>query len=207
MNQQVLQQSLSALMDNEADELELRRVLKASDEPEVRAAWTRYQVARTAMHNETAFASVDLSARIMAAIDAEPALSAAASTSGAAIESVGTHKTRSMPWLGRVAVAASVTLAVLGGVRFYNQDAVQQDALVVQSEQRLPAASPAQSSVVLASYNAQGQSAPMAEVTSGSNLWYERRLPSYLRQHAQQSSVNKTEVGLPYARAASLEGQ
>jgi sigma-E factor negative regulatory protein RseA len=77
----------------------------------------------------------------------------------------------------------------------------------VQSEQRLPAASPAQSSVVLASYNAQGQSAPMAEVTSGSNLWYERRLPSYLRQHAQQSSVNKTEVGLPYARAASLEGQ
>lgn len=205
MNQQVLQQSLSALMDNEADELELHRVLKASDEPEVRAVWTRYNVARAAMHNEAAFASVDLSAQIMAAIDAEPALVAPIS---AAVETVKTHKTRSMPWLGRVAVAASVTLAVLGGVRFYNQDAVQQDTLVVQNEQRLPAASAVHSSVVLASYNAQGQSAtPVAEPRVDQESWYERRLPSYLLQHAQQSSVNKTEVGLPYARAASLEGQ
>ncbi len=207
MNQQVLQQSLSALMDNEADELELHRVLKASDEPEVRAAWTRYQVARTAMHNDAAYASIDLSARIMAAIDAEPALTATAVTSAAAVEAVKPHKTRSMPWLGRVAVAASVTLAVLGGVRFYNQDAVQQDALVVQNEQRLPAATTTQSSVVLASYNAQGQDAQVIETASGEESWYERRLPDYLRQHAQQSSVNKTEVALPYARAASLEGQ
>lgn len=200
MNQQVLQQSLSALMDNEADELELRRVLNASDEPELRAAWTRFQVARAAMHNETAFAPVDLSARIMAAIDAEPVLShhAAVATPEAVV--------RTMPWLGRVAVAASVTLAVLGGVRFYNQDAMQQDALVVQTEQRLPATSSTQNSVVLASYSAQSHTAAVAE-TSDKASWYERRLPSYLRQHAQQTSVNKTEIGLPYARAASLEGQ
>ena len=203
MNQQVLQQSLSALMDNEADELELHRVLKATDEPELRAAWTRYQVARAAMHNEAAFASIDLSGKIMAAIDAEPALT----TPVADTEIIVPRKAGSMAWLGRVAVAASVTLAVLGGVRFYNQDALQQDALVAQSEQRLPAVSQPQNSVVLASYNAQGQSAPVAETVAGQESWYERRLPSYLRQHAQQSSVNKTESGLPYARAASLEGQ
>ncbi len=203
MNQQVLQQSLSALMDNEADELELHRVLKASDEPELRAAWTRYQVARAAMHNEAAFSSIDLSAQIMDAIDAEPALAAPVADT----EIIVPRKAGSMAWLGRVAVAASVTLAVLGGVRFYNQDALPQDALVAQSEQRLPATSQAQGSVVLASYNAQGQSAPVAETVAGQESWYERRLPSYLRQHAQQSGVNKTESGLPYARAASLEGQ
>ena len=203
MNQQVLQQSLSALMDNEADELELHRVLKATDEPELRAAWTRYQVARTAMHNEAAFASIDLSGKIMAAIDAEPALAAPVADT----EIIVPRKAGSMAWLGRVAVAASVTLAVLGGVRFYNQDALPQDALVAQSEQRLPATAQAQGSVVLASYNAQGQSAPVAETVAGQESWYERRLPSYLRQHAQQSGVNKTESGLPYARAASLEGQ
>ncbi|MBP7189225.1 MAG: anti-sigma factor [Thiopseudomonas sp.] len=203
MNQQVLQQSLSALMDNEADELELHRVLKATDEPELRAAWTRYQVARAAMHNEAAFASIDLSAQIMDAIDAEPALAAPVADT----EIIVPRKAGSMAWLGRVAVAASVTLAVLGGVRFYNQDALPQDALVAQSEQRLPATSQAQGSVVLASYNAQGQSAPVAETVAGQESWYERRLPSYLRQHAQQSGVNKTESGLPYARAASLEGQ
>lgn len=203
MNQQVLQQSLSALMDNEADELELHRVLKATDEPELRAAWTRYQVARAAMHNEAVFASIDLSGQIMAAIDAEPALTASVEDA----EAIAPRKVGSMAWLGRVAVAASVTLAVLGGVRFYNQDALPQDALVAQSEQRLPATAQAQGSVVLASYNAQGQSAPVAETVAGQESWYERRLPSYLRQHAQQSSVNKTEIGLPYARAASLEGQ
>ena len=203
MNQQVLQQSLSALMDNEADELELHRVLKATDEPELRAAWTRYQVARAAMHNEAVFASIDLSGQIMAAIDAEPALTASVEDA----EAIAPRKVGSMAWLGRVAVAASVTLAVLGGVRFYNQDALPQDALVAQSEQRLPAASQAQGSVVLASYSAQGQGAPVAETVAGQESWYERRLPSYLRQHAQQSSVNKTEIGLPYARAASLEGQ
>lgn len=202
MNQPVLQQSLSALMDNEADELELHRVLKASNEPEVRATWARYQVARAAMHNEAAFTSVDLSARIMAAIDAEPESVTAVPASLANVQ-----KPRSMPWLGRVAVAASVTLAVLGGVRFYNQDAVQQDALMAQSEQRLPAASQAQSSVVLASYSEQGQSTPMAQAVNGQDSWYERRLPDYLRQHAQQTSVSKTESALPYARAASLEGQ
>ena len=205
MNQQVLQQSISALMDNEADELELHRALKASDDSEVRAAWTRYHVARAAMHSETAFTSVDMSASIMAAIEAEPVHTVTASI----VPTVSTEpsKASSLAWLGRVAVAASVTLAVLGGVRFYNQDAVQQDALIAKHEQRLPAAFQAQNTVVLASYNAQGQSVPAAQAVVGQESWYERRLPNYLRQHAQQSSVNKTESGLPYARAASLEGQ
>ncbi|MEB0124059.1 anti-sigma factor, partial [Pseudomonas sp. CCI1.2] len=37
-------------MDNEADELEIRRVLKAFDFAETRASWSRYQVASAAMH-------------------------------------------------------------------------------------------------------------------------------------------------------------
>lgn len=202
MSQEALKQSLSALIDNEADELELRRVLNASDEPQLRASWTRYQIARAAMHNEPFHAQIDLSAEIMAAIDAEPALVAATSE-----QAVTTIKARSMPWLGRVAVAASVTLAVLGGVRFYNQDAIQQEAMMASTEQRLPAVNQTQSPVVLASYSAQNDKAPTALDEALSDSWYDRRLPSYLLQHAQQSSVNTTESGLPYARAASVEGQ
>ena len=205
MSQEALKQSLSALIDNEADELELRRVLNASDEAELRASWTRYQIARAAMHKETFHAQVDLSAGIMAAIDAEPALAAAAPEH--AESAAKTIKVRNMPWLGRVAVAASVTLAVLGGVRFYNQDTIQQDAMMASSEQRLPAANHSQGPVVLASYNAQNDRASVVQDRTESDAWYERRLPSYLLQHAQQSSVNKTESGLPYARAASLEGR
>lgn len=205
MSQDVLNQSLSALVDNEADELELRRILNASNDEALRGRWSRYQIARAAMHNEQFSVQEDLSARIMAAINDEPAL--AAKQTAASVTTEQPAKVRSLPWLGRVAVAASVTLAVLGGVRFYNQDALQQDTMVVQSEQRLPAVTAAQSPVVLASYSPQGEKAPIAQAVSAQDAWYERRLPSYLRQHAQQSSVNKTESGLPYARAASLEGQ
>ncbi|HKM37297.1 MAG TPA: RseA family anti-sigma factor [Thiopseudomonas sp.] len=202
MSQDVLKESLSALLDNETDELELRRVLNASDEAEVRDTWSRYQIARAAMHNELHIAQVDLSANIMAAISAEPAPLVDQQ------ETLDQPKKVAMsPWITRVAVAASVTLAVLGGVRFYNQDAIQQDVLVAQSEQRLPASTQAQGPAILASYAAQGEEAPMIQAVSGQSAWYEERLPSYLRQHAQQTSINKTESGLPYARAASLEGQ
>ena len=204
MSQEALKQSLSALIDNEADELELRRVLNASNEPELRDSWSRYQLARAAMHNEPLHVSVDLSAAIMAVIDVEPALT------GVAPEPVHAAKSSrfsGMPWLGRVAVAASVTLAVLGGVRCYNQDAIQQDAIMASSEQRLPVVNHTQGPAILASYNAQSAKEAVARSETESDAWYERRLPSYLLQHAQQSGVNTTESGLPYARAASLEGQ
>jgi len=206
MSQHILNQSLSALIDNEAEELELRRVLNASNDPELRATWSRYQIARAAMHNEPFSAQIDLSASIMAAIDAEPALVAEQTNHQVGIVAQPA-KERTMPWLGRLAVAASVTLAVLGGVRFYNQDTVQQDAMLVQSEQRLPATNQSQSPVVLASYGTQSAPVATAQTASEQDLWYERRVPNYLRQHAQQTSVNQAEASLPYARAASLEGQ
>lgn len=207
MSQDILKQSLSALIDDESDELELRRILNASHDPELRASWSRYQIARAAMHNAPFSANIDLSANIMAAINAEPALSVTQTEQ----HQTATHTAKISRFSGltRLAVAASVTLAVLGGVRFYNQDAVQQETLVAQSELRLPAINNSQpnSPVVLASYSAQGETAPMAQAVSGQDSWYELRLPNYLRQHAQQASVNKTESGLSYARAASLEGQ
>lgn len=112
MSREVLDQSVSAVMDGEADELELRRVLAAAGEDAaVRERWSRYQLARAVMHKQTVVPGLDLASAVSAAIAAEespvvaPAVPAARSG-----------------WarFGRVAVAASVTLAVLVGVRFYN---------------------------------------------------------------------------------------
>ncbi|OYT94166.1 MAG: RNA polymerase subunit sigma, partial [Pseudomonas sp. PGPPP3] len=74
MSREALQESLSALMDNETDELELRRVLAASGEGEVRATWARYQVARAVMHKELLEPRLDLAAAVSAALADEPAL-------------------------------------------------------------------------------------------------------------------------------------
>ncbi|MGE4408082.1 sigma-E factor negative regulatory protein [Pseudomonas sp.] len=194
MSREALHESLSAVMDNEADELELRRVL-AGDNPELRATWSRYQLARAAMHKELLEPRLDIAAAVSAAL-ADEAVPAQPQRSG---------------WkgLGRLAVAASVTVAVLAGVRLYNQNDVAGPQLAQQAAQpsiSVPQAN--QGPTVLAGYS-EGQAGAPAQVAADSapiERWHEERLPSYVRQHAQQAAFGTgSDSALPYARAASME--
>lgn len=195
MSREALQESLSAVMDNEADELELRRVLNAFDDVETRGTWARYQVARAVMHKELLLPRLDIAAAVSAAL---------------ADEAVPAKATRG-PWrtLGRLAVAASVTVAVLAGVRLYNQDEIAGVELAQQSAQPALAAPQVKGPAVLAGYSESSEATgPMANgVLQGQPGWHDQRLPGYLRQHAQQAALKGTESALPYARAASLENR
>lgn len=109
-----LRESLSALMDNEGDELELRRTLKAldgsSDDAE---AWRRYHLARSLMHRDRGIdVSTDLCAGIMARIEAEPAPHMT--------DDAASRRHVSLPFSGGAAIAAAVSLMVITGVQFYN---------------------------------------------------------------------------------------
>lgn len=108
-------ESLSALMDNEGDELELRRVLKSlEDEPDAAEAWRRYHLMRSLMRRETEVdVSVDLSAGILARLESEPAPVLDATTMPSA------HR-RSLPFARSAGIAAAVSLMVITGVQFYN---------------------------------------------------------------------------------------
>ena len=69
-------ESLSALLDNEADDLELRRLLKSYEsDPEIRETWERYSLAQALLHEEAVPISGNLSARIHEKIASEPTLS------------------------------------------------------------------------------------------------------------------------------------
>jgi len=197
MSRDTLQDSLSAVMDNQADELELRRVLAASDDPEVRATWSRYQVARAVMHKDLLEPRLDIAAAVSAALANEAAPVAQASPRGA--------------WrtVGRLAVAASVTVAVLAGVRLYNQDDITGTQLAQQANQPVLNIPHVSGPAMLAGFNtSEEQAAPAASaVGQGQPGWHEQRLPAYLRQHAQQAAMNTGESALPYARAASLESR
>ncbi len=108
-------ESLSALMDNEGDELELRRVLKSlEDEPDAAEAWRRYHLMRSLMRRESEVdVSVDLSAGILARLESEPA----AGPRGRRC----TTRCPSVTALARSAgIAAAVSLMVITGVQFYN---------------------------------------------------------------------------------------
>lgn len=187
MNREVLQESLSAVMDNEADELELRRVLAASDDPQIRATWSRYQMVRAAMHKELLEPRLDIAAAVSAALADEPELVIAAAP-----------KTARKSWrrFGRLAVAATVTVAVLAGVRLYNQDDVAGMQLAEQLPQSTLQTPVVQGPAILASFNpdaAQALQNPVVEAADQAEVDGYERLPGDLRQPASQAEASVVE--------------
>lgn len=102
-----LEESLSALLDNEVDDLEIRRLLKnAPLDKELEQTWRRFNLVSSVLHHEeVAHVSAAASQRIFDAIDAEEAYTAGEPMP--VISSVGSL------WkgVGRMAIAASVALA------------------------------------------------------------------------------------------------
>ncbi|MFC6632159.1 sigma-E factor negative regulatory protein [Microbulbifer taiwanensis] len=116
-HQDRLNESLSALMDGEASELELQRLLKASaGSAEVGERWSRYQLAASVLRREQV-APVDsgLAASISAAIEREEPLSL--SGGGGAEAADGLANSRWWRPLSRGAVAATVAFAAILGVQ------------------------------------------------------------------------------------------
>lgn len=128
----VLAESLSALMDNQASELELQRLLKALDaDAELRSTWSRYQIASAGLKGDIpVLASSDFASRVSAAIEAEETYSAPAISKDVSDQTyVAGSNVVAMPlrwWqqAGRVAVAASVAGAVILGVQHYQTPGV-----------------------------------------------------------------------------------
>lgn len=112
---------LSALMDGEATELEMHRVLRSIEEDPAQAAkWQRYHLASAILKKEIRPGSgeqmlkLDLASRISAAIAEEPVLSHPADTAPTSKTSAAGSPTWWKP-LANVAIAASVATAVVIG--------------------------------------------------------------------------------------------
>jgi len=107
--------ALSALMDGEAQDLELRRLLgSVESDPALRVRWRRQQLVRDLMHERRQVRpEIDVSVGVQQAISRQPELS------------------RNPLW--SMAVAASVTIAVvLGGQSLIPVDQVAPKTLVSQ---------------------------------------------------------------------------
>ena len=224
-----LAESLSSLMDNEASELELQRVLKASEsDSEVKATWSRYQVARAALHRDLPMLEMgDFAARVSAALEQEE---------NHTIASVPvTPAKKAVQWwqnVARFAVAASVAGGVVlfaqnfGGV---NPEAPAAVAATPQVDAPTTAAVPAPS--LPAGYHAQ----PLSARAVGLQTGYESRqqdnrqvifvpLPSssqtaaqvsddevrdylnkLIEEHADNAALNSGQGMLPFARVVLTE--
>lgn len=104
-----IKESLSALMDDEAGEFEIRKTLKQLDSSTAEV-WSRYHLASAILRRETPLQpSLDISARVMAELEQEPAYQQVAKPGFG------------FQWrpLGSVAIAASVTMMVIFGAQTY----------------------------------------------------------------------------------------
>jgi sigma-E factor negative regulatory protein RseA len=208
-----LEESLSALVDGEITELELRRLLKASDEDYkgLRARWLRYQAASAGIKKVLPASDFcGLSESIRAAIDEEETYS---------MSNKPTRKASVWSGVGRFAIAASVAGAVVLGVQFApggfnNEIADTESALApfvntpssfghglstdttvrnVSNEAR--AIKPAQQTIVI------------NEATQEQLKQAEEEVNRLMFEHAQNASQNTQQGVLPYARVPESSEQ
>lgn len=231
----VLAESLSALMDNQASELELQRLLKAVEaESELKSTWSRYQIASAGLRKDLpVMASRDFAARISAAIDAEETYSlqphvARTDPKQSTSDNVIAMPSRWWQQAGRVAVAASVAGALIVGVQQY-QTVVPQTAEVAANT---PVTTPVGANETKAAdlpsgINAPALSARTVAVQSGyeSRPQENRRVmfvprqeaaPIYnedistyvnqlIQEHTDNASLNSGQGMLPYTRVILTE--
>lgn len=220
-----LNETLSALMDDEAEELELRRLLAATPAQPIDQTWSRYQLTRDAMQNNQqalAFAGMDISARVSAAIEQEQAatvhpssrfsLSRFASAALRPVAGLAVVSAVAKPVAG-FAVAASVAMAVVVGVQ--NSDSLNPGFDASAQPQAV-----ASSRV----YPVRGASLQASEGTGGAVLYRnselpgavtvsqsladqqaQQRLEKFMLRHTEQTALDNGQGMISFARVVSFD--
>lgn len=196
-----IRESLSALMDNEANELELERILSQSEQGEVRATWSRYHVARTAMRGDSGSVvnGMDISSRVSEAL---------ASAEEDAQAPVVKWQAALRP-LASFAVAASVFAAVLVGSQLYGllgpASAANGGADLAARVSPVGMVNTVGGASVNASYGAPAIKSASTNRRAAYNQLARQRLQRYMVPHADQAALNTPQGMMPYARVASFK--
>ena len=199
-----MRESLSALLDDEANELELQRVLaQLGDDPELRQTWVRYNLVHAVASGQEVLAhrNLDISTQVRAAIAGEPPAASAASPSR--------FKQHFLRPLTSLAVAASVTATVvIGGQQLAqmedgsygdNRGAVASSVSPVGMVNSLGATS------VQASFGT--RPLPVLQPTNHSayDKLARQRMERYLQEHAEHAALNSPNGLVPFARVPYIQ--
>lgn len=187
-------EALSALLDGEAQELEVRRLLRDMESnPGVRSRWYRFNLARSAVHGEAVVPSAGFAASVRAAIDEEPAL-----------ESIRPGGWRRA--VGSFAIAASVAMVVVvGGQQLALTNG--EDAQTIARVAPLPVGvvNTAGAVPVQASYGTRALPTLQAADRTAYRELARQRLRRYSQEHAEHASLNTPQGMLPFARVPVIQ--
>lgn len=213
-----LRESLSALIDGEATELEVARILANSDNNELREAWSRYQLARTSLArdvNGVAAVPAGFADRVRSAIDgqaveATPVAVVVASSEAATQQNKPSRLSAALRPLTSFAVAASVAAAVVvGGQQFGSGDTLTPAPATLANVAGAPSVGMVSSGAVpmQASYGTQAVANRQQMSQQAYQALAERQLERFLKDHAEQATLNTPQGLVPYARAYWLDQQ
>lgn len=198
MSEQI-NESLSVLMDGEANELDLARVLKNSTDVELRSTWTRYHLTRQVLREGVGrHLQVDIASRVMAALEAEPE-----------IKSVSRWHNFLRP-VASMAVAASVFATVLVGGQFYGLVGGVETGSPIELAAQVSTVGMVNTlggSAVRAGYAAPALRAGTATRYADYDQMARQRLQRFMLSHTEQAALNAPRGMMPYARVASFEVQ
>lgn len=195
MNEQS-REHLSALLDGEADELNLRRLLQqADDASKLRQSWQRYHLISDMLHERPSGSGMQLADRVRAQLDDEDAVQ---------------QPERVSQWwkpFSHLAVAASVAAVVFVGVGQFlprsaslpaASDSVSSQVASVAST---PALDPSAGSepVLPVSYSSQSLAQPQPGLQPSHYIRLDTGLDDYLQRHNQRISDTMTPWQLGWA--------
>jgi len=193
---ELMRESLSALMDDEANELEIERVLASiADDASLRQTWVRYNDVRAATAGHPpAHLELDISAQVREAIAGESSRKPGL-------------KQRFMRPLASMAVAASVAATVVfGGQQLAQMEADSYDAQAIASSvSPVGMVNSLGATSVQASYGTLG----MPELQPATRTAYQalarQRLHKYMQEHAEHAALNTPNGLVPFARVPRIQ--
>ncbi len=208
-----LRESLSALTDGEANELEVHRVLdQLGENDDLRTAALNYQRIGAAIRKESnAFANIDLSASIREALADEP--EQAAEPASAANDS---PRQGWVANLSRFAIAASVAFATVVGVQTWqlaSNNGMEAGGELVSITEPVTQPGAVASSTYFGGRSIQAglgteQSSMTPEQFNRARIYADQaaqaRFRTYMLEHAEQASAYGGSM-MPFVRAASFE--
>lgn len=205
-----IREGVSALMDGEAEELELRRLLSGEHASSVNETWQRYHQVRDVLrghHEVEPFRQLDISLQVSAAIAEENGSN-----------QIDDKSRRRPAWLRPVAgfaVAASVAAGLVVSIQATNQSLPgalpEVSSAPIASNRAYPVAGnsmqAAAGSAPRAVVNYPTQQLPVATLATQStaNQEAQQHLEKYLLRHTENAALNTGQGVMTFARVASFE--
>lgn len=185
-----LKETLSAMMDDEADELSVRRLLSHPRQDEVRAQWQRWQQVRDLMHQgNLADDRVDVSAGVREALDGNLQKPAGA----AVLQRAGRERNWHWPAVAMVTLALVVGFGAGAGWESTDSSSPIANAGIAEDRQ--------------SGLDSGAVNEPVQEVAlQGLDEEQWEHMSRYLLEHAQHNSVGAGRGSVGYARLVSASG-